>query len=125
MKAFISRYGILILTLAIVAGLVYGVVKLTQVAGENLAPIKPRVLIFGATYCRYCPSDSEVNALAKEYPWVDVQHYQIDVQGEGHELGLKYHVTRTPTIIVCDGDGCQVFHSLSELRHWLSCAVED
>ena len=118
-KAIVSRWIVPVVTLLVILAIVATVLKLSQKVGENLAPIKPRVLVFGATYCGACPSDHEIDQLRKEFPHADIEHIQIDASTYGRAMQAKYHIHQTPTFIVCTKAGCKVFYSLSSLRSWL------
>lgn len=121
----LNRYGILCLTLLIVAGIVFATVKSCNYVKENIP--RPRVVVFGASYCRHCPSDSAVKKLAEHYPGMDVYHYQIDDGGEGTEMGKAFGVQRVPqfffqpmlTIDYADPAKEKCFHSMTALRAWL------
>lgn len=118
-KLLQSKWLVPALTILIVAGAIWGLLKLTQKVGENLAPIKPRVLVFGAKWCQYCPTDQQLADLQHDYPDVEIIHVDVDRRPE---LAKQYHVKRLPTIIVCEDDGktgCFLFRSLRELRDWL------
>jgi len=118
MKAFIHRYGILILTLILLTIGVVALVKLTAVAGQNLEPIRPRLLIFGATWCQFCPTDGQVDKLRSDYPGVEIIHYDVD---KDRTPTAKYHIARVPTFILCDpSGGCKMFHSIREVRKYLN-----
>lgn len=106
------------LTIAIIVLVIWGFLALTKKAGENLAPIKPRVLVFGASWCKYCPSERALQQLQDDFPQVEIEAYDAD---EDAEQFAKYHVQRTPTFIVCDeSHGCKVFFSLAAVRGWLT-----
>lgn len=105
------------LTIAILVLVIWGVLRLTQAIGENLEPVKPRVLVFGASWCHACPSERALQQLQEDFPNVEVVHYDADMDTEQFE---KYHIRTLPTLIVCGEKGCKVFNSLVALRAWLT-----
>lgn len=80
-------------------------------------PPKPRILIFGATWCPYCPTESDIQKLANDFPTLEVQHIDVD---ENKALAEQYHIKTLPTFIVCTDKGCLIFHTLQEVRKWLA-----
>ena len=85
-------------------------------ARPNLKTQKPVALIFGAEWCDNCPSEAELGKLVAEFPAVEFQFVDIDVD---KEMVAKYHVSKIPRYFVCDSVGCKTTTSLRELREWL------
>ena len=112
-----NKYLVPILTVLILIGVAAAVLALTRAASEHLAPLKPRVLIFGATWCPRCPTDKAVQKLANDFPAVIVEHIDVDRRAA---LAKFYHVKQLPTFIVCDIAGCKVFNSMTAVRAWLT-----
>lgn len=113
-----SKWLVPVLTVVVIVAAIWGVLKMTEKVGENLAPIKPRVLIFGATWCQYCPRPEALQKLANDFPGVEVMHYDIDAD---KAESRQYHISKVPTFIVCsETKGCKTFHSLTALRAWLT-----
>ena len=106
------------LTILIVAAAIWGLLKLSQKVGENLEPIKPRVLVFGAEWCHYCPRPEAVQKLADDFPNAQVEYYDVD---KDKAKARTYHIKKVPTFIVCsETKGCKIFHSMPALRAWLT-----
>lgn len=80
-------------------------------------PCGPKVLVFHASWCHWCPTEAEINALQKQYPQYEIVDLDID---KYPEEAAKYHVTSVPRFFVCGGDGCRTTQSFDELKQWLS-----
>lgn len=84
-------------------------------AEPTLAP--PRVLVFTAPWCPFCPSESQITRLMVDFPNAEICPINVDHEPE---LVKKYRVTKIPLFILCDADGCRVTRNLEELRCWLT-----
>jgi thiol-disulfide isomerase/thioredoxin len=85
--------------------------------GQTDFPCGPKVLVFHAKWCKFCPSQAEINQLQTDYPNCEVIDVDIDARPE---LRDEYHVTRVPRFFICDANGCKTTTSFSELRGWLN-----
>jgi len=101
----------------VIVAAIAAVVKLTATIGENLAPVRPRVLIFGATWCQYCPKEAAVQKLADDFPGADIEHIDVDQE---RSRAKQYGVRQLPTFIVQMGDDRKVFYSMTAVRAWLT-----
>lgn len=79
-------------------------------------PCGPKVLIFTATWCKFCPTPGQINHLQTQYP--DYEFVSVDVD-EQPDVKAKYRVKRLPTFILCGERGCWTTNSLEQLKKWL------
>ena len=112
-KRLFDRYIVLLITLLVIVAAVAGLLWLTKAVGENLAPIKPRVIIFGAPWCRYCPSDAVVQKLADDYDCVIVDHIDID---KHPRMAAKYGVHSVPRYFIEEDGVCTRVQDLGQLK---------
>ena len=78
---------------------------------------RPMVLIFHAEWCPFCPTKAEIARLTEKYRDKAVI-VGVDVD-EQPELKKKYHVTRIPWIVFCNGEQCMPTGDMRELQRWL------
>lgn len=122
-----SRWIVPALVVLILASAVGGLLWLTKAIGENLVPAKPRVIIFGASWCGNCPREAELAKLADEFPNIVIEHVDID---ESPGLKQFFGIKQVPTFVVLDdpqpnpegrikAKAIYRTGSISELRSWL------
>lgn len=105
-----------------VMGAILGVCLILSIAGCGKSalsgdfPCGPKVLVFHATWCKWCPTIAEINQLQKDYPGCEIIDIDID---KNPELKAEYHVTRIPRFFICDDGGCRTTTSFPELKRWL------
>lgn len=79
-------------------------------------PCGPKVLVFHAKWCQFCPTDDEINRLQATHPDCEIVNIDID---KYPDLKLKYHVKAVPRFFVCDDKGCKTTESYDVLKGWL------
>lgn len=85
---------------------------------QSRFPCGPKVLVFHAEWCHWCPTDAEINKLQADHPGAEIVSVDID---RHPDLATKYGVTKIPRFFFCDDEGCRTTASLDELKTWLKC----
>lgn len=114
-----------IVVAAIIAGLLISV--LVGCASEAQPAPAPTLLVFHASWCRWCPTDADMAALARRHPDVRVREIDID---EHPRVAEQYYITKVPTFVVPFGGdgpigpsahpGWYYTNSMTEAEQWLT-----
>jgi thiol-disulfide isomerase/thioredoxin len=105
---------VLVLTVAVCLNAIVGC---GGKAESESFPCGPKVLIFHAEWCHWCPTTAEINKLQTDHPDCEIVDIDID---KYPELKEEYHVTKVPRFFICDESGCRTTTSFSELKRWLN-----
>lgn len=114
-----SRNGVIKwFVLGMLFGMVIGnCVGCSPVVGPvNEFPCGPKVLVFHAKWCQYCPTDAQINALQKAFPHCEVVNLDVD---KYPQMAAQYHVTKVPEFVVLGEDEPRLTNSFGELKSWL------
>lgn len=80
-------------------------------------PCGPKVLIFHAKWCQFCPTTEQINQLQTDYPGCEI----VDVDVDKHpDLADEYHVKNIPRFFVLsEGAKAKMTTNMVELKRWL------
>jgi thioredoxin 1 len=79
-------------------------------------PCGPKVLVFHAKWCQFCPTTEEINQLQMDFLGCEIIDIDIDVHPD---VAKEYHVKSIPRYFLCDATGCRTTTKMTELRQWL------